>query len=687
MKRYRPSGEEEATASQKQSKKTKNIGAVNNPVKFPATLLLSPNIADSKERCSDNEANGELPSLNDSLENNIASSSSTSEISKIDELEKENIKLKSELSYYKLKQEKDDKKGNTVVKSALAKSEQNYQLAKETKIKADELQKKLQKCQDTLKREESKRNHLQHQLKQAEQNLMAKDEEIKKLVNNEAKLTDDPISNKNLENELRQMLAIKDIAINGLDQKLGQAYKDLENQKDEKRAVESEIKKLENRVAELQETAKTTKEKEDAFEKQIEDLQQELGQQKTDFDQLYYDAQCENEAFELKLKENREAIEQKNQEIAELRKKLDIQEVYDEQVNCRIDVTESKAKNLEAQYIQTRAELHELQVKYADLQKQFAEAKEDTEKIIIKKDEKISALKKDNDRFRKGYRSDKEKYSSATREIEKLKSDKLNLQFEMKNKEVTISKSQGHLENAHQEIDSLKQHLEKTNDELNILKTKEEKNSKNASNIVMLLKEVNEIRESLTEKDVIIADLQKQKDENEILFSQTLNNLAAMEEKVTELQKLYDNVCGQKEAENVEYMKEKEETLFQIEDLQTEIKCLISQKQRLEKELTKTENYLQSTNTELAEEKAEHEKAKEFVEKSTVFINKAKALKDEETLRADEAIARLETFEVQFLQNQSTLKSEQEQRILLQTQIIAFQQQMKETVDSKDITI
>uniref|UniRef100_A0A914YP72 Uncharacterized protein n=1 Tax=Panagrolaimus superbus TaxID=310955 RepID=A0A914YP72_9BILA len=140
-----------------------------------------------------------------------------------------------------------------------------------------------------------------------------------------------------------------------------------------------------------------------------------------DFDQLCYDTECDNKIFEAKLKQNREAIEQKNQEIAELRKKLDIQEVYDEQVSSRIDVTESKAKNLENQYVQTRAKLHELQVKYNDLQKQLFDANEENGKILVKKDEKIFELKKDIGLYRKGYRSDKEKYSNATREIEKLK--------------------------------------------------------------------------------------------------------------------------------------------------------------------------------------------------------------------------------------------------------------------------
>uniref|UniRef100_A0A914Z9C7 Uncharacterized protein n=1 Tax=Panagrolaimus superbus TaxID=310955 RepID=A0A914Z9C7_9BILA len=157
-----------------------------------------------------------------------------------------------------------------------------------------------------------------------------------------------------------------------------------------------------------------------------------------------------------------------------------------------------------------------------------------------------------------------------------------------------------------------------------------------------------------------------------------------MEENANKLQRLYDDLWRTKETEKTEIIKEKEDALLQIQELKTEIKCLISQKERYEKELSKTEDYLQATNTELAHERAEHEKAKDVVAKSKEFINNAKLIKDEETLRAEEAIARLATFEVQFLQNQSTLKSEQEQRILLQTQLIAFQQQLTERIDSKE---
>uniref|UniRef100_A0AC35GU28 Uncharacterized protein n=1 Tax=Panagrolaimus sp. PS1159 TaxID=55785 RepID=A0AC35GU28_9BILA len=645
MKRRRSSVEEEARRSEKQSRKHKStrLSTEKNLKKLSRRTSFAENV-DLNGKISSQEP--ELPSLNDSLENNIASPSSVSENKIISSLHNENDKLKAEILYLK------------------------------------SVQKNYEKRKTPLLSKESQLLQLKNELNRIERKLKEKNEEneqLKKDLTDEKKQISDKQSmvDVNLENVLRQTISQKDKTLNGLHQKLEQAYKDLENQKDETREIEAGKIVLENRIIELQEAAKTTKEKEEALAQQIEELQQKLGEQKNETDQTNYEAQLDRDSYEIKLAQSRDALKEKNQEIAELRKKLDVQEVfYDEQVNVRIDVTESKAKTLEKQYIETRAELHELQQKYNDLQRIYDETIEDNRKMLEKKDNKIFALKKD-------YESINKKYSDAKREIGKLNNDKSNLRFEIKKKEDHNSHSQRHLENALQEVQKLKDDLDKANEELNYLKTNEEKSAKATTNVVQLLKDIEEIRQVVKEKDLKIADLQKQKDDSDILLSQTLNDYAYIEEKLKENHKL----IAQKENENDEIIKEKDKAVLQYESIQAEKENLLAQMQELENVLNMTQQALQSINTEFADEKEEHEKAKNIVAKRKELIEKLTLLKNDETLRADEAVAKLAAYKVELFQNQSLLKSEQDQRILLQTQLLHLHQQIKEVENAKEAAV
>uniref|UniRef100_A0A914PPD9 Uncharacterized protein n=1 Tax=Panagrolaimus davidi TaxID=227884 RepID=A0A914PPD9_9BILA len=196
-------------------------------------------------------------------------------------------------------------------------------------------------------------------------------------------------------------------------------------------------------------------------------------------------------------------------------------------------------------------------------------------------------------------------------------------------------------------------------------------------------------KEAIKEKNQTIAQLQKDLNVAQVLYREEIEKVKAgietLEAKLedanlehTEMLKKYTKIIAEFDRENsdaVEKMKKLESNIASLEeqlgDLSDTNSVILSEKQMVEKDLIISSQNEKQKADELAAEIREHEKTKEKKQIAQDFVDKAYEMNREEVARTAEANTKAAQFEAKFLQCQSKLAQEEENRQQLEAKLNA----------------
>uniref|UniRef100_A0A914Z6L0 Uncharacterized protein n=1 Tax=Panagrolaimus superbus TaxID=310955 RepID=A0A914Z6L0_9BILA len=409
MKRSFMGGEEEdeANKNEKQPRKLNSENNLSNENDGNSGCFSGSNAVDSninilecndialKEINNEKGAIGDLPSLNDSFVNNISIDLSTENVNlknRITELEKDLTCLQKRHNDVLNIKEGFNKKESKIRSKVYTERNQNAERAKIAEEIVKILEGQLLKSQEMVKSKDVSRLEVQHQLnnaqkqiideknakekalfevdelqiemKQLRENLANKDNLIQHMNNKfngqSASKEEDTVTIE----KLQQQLSTKEKTIEDFQRRLEKAYESVENLKDEKSETLFENERLKICDNELRNSVKAAKENINKLENQLEEVQKQLFHQNNNKND---EISREKDFFVAKISEFREIIKEKNQQIASLQKDLNVEQVF---CNEKIEKAKAETKLMEEKLTQTTHDFNQLIQKYNDIKLQ-----------------------------------------------------------------------------------------------------------------------------------------------------------------------------------------------------------------------------------------------------------------------------------------------------------------------------
>ena len=406
--------------------------------------------------------------------------------------------------------------------------------------------------------------------------------------------------------------------------------------------LKENIQEREKQIEELK-TSLTREEKDLELEKEYADKLSELTEEKGKFEALLTEKEETIKTIEKQKEESEQIVILKDELVLELKENIQEKEKQIEELEASLAKGE---EDLEKEYVDKLSELMEEKGKFEALLtekeetiKTIEKQKEESEQIVILKDELVLELKENIQEKEKQIEELEASLAKGEEDLEKEYADRLSELMEEKGKlEALLIEQEGISQTKDQEKEELVSKLEDCNNQINEVKEKlVQQEIEGEKDYVAELSALTEEKSKLETQLKIYQDLLSEKEDTIVLIKQqneeSEKNIVEKDKTIVQLSENIKGLENQIKEINEQVAKEKEKEIEKETEYSNKLSLLTEEKSKLETQLkVSQELLLERENTIVLLEQQKEDSEKVISNKDKIMVELSESIKGYEDL-------------------------------------------------------